>query len=564
MNPWREMRGMPRDLWILAAAILVNRIGSMAVPFLSLYLIRHLGHDTAVAGLMLGSYGAGALLGATAAGRLCDRIGPGSILIGSMLASGGLLLAYPLLRTITALAVVTFALAATAEAFRPASLVVVTALAPRDRRKPAYAFARLAANLGMSIGPIVGGVLSELWFPSLFLVEGATSLLTALLVFVSPLRHRSRGVQMDDVPPSLAGGPASRDPILLALLVGVLLTGMIFFQFDSTLPLYLVRHLEMPGYSFGALITVNTLLIVFLELPLNSATAHWRHVWALGLGATLLGGGFGALALADGPFTLALSVAVWTFGEMILTPAATAAIAERAPVGRMGEYMGLHSTTTGLSFMLGPSAGLLVLNHFGPQVLWPCALAVGVMAALIFGTATAKIPRQTSLQADTVALEAGPVEQMPPEVVPSEDAAARGGAETGLVVSPEAAGSSRLGPSTDVASLRQARQPAPCPSSEPAYDPPPCLDQNGTVRGGQRGSLSSPPSVDAAGRERSPRMQPPRGTRRPTPRAMMASVSRGTSPLQGRSLLAARRRSSGPNLPRRMTRRRLRRRKRGG
>ncbi|WP_197041284.1 MFS transporter [Chondromyces apiculatus] len=386
------MRGLPRDLWILAAAILVNRIGSMAVPFLSLYLTRHLGHDVGVAGLMLATYGAGALCGATIAGRLCDRIGPGRILFGSMLGSGLLLLVYPLLRSVPALAVVTFALAATAEAFRPASLVVVTALAPRERRKPAYAFARLAGNLGMSIGPPVGGLLSELWYPSLFIVEGMTSLLAALLIFASPLRQRSQGLQMEDVPPSVAKLAVARDPVLLALLLGVLLTGMIFFQFDSTLPLYLVRHLDMPGYSFGALITVNTLLIVVVELPLNSATAHWRHAWALGLGAILLGGGFGALALAEGPFSLVMSVTLWTFGEMILTPAATAAIAERAPEGRVGEYMGLHSTTTGLAFMLGPSAGLLVLNRFGPGVLWPCALAVGVVAALIFGTATARLP----------------------------------------------------------------------------------------------------------------------------------------------------------------------------
>ncbi|HSN99092.1 MAG TPA: MFS transporter [Candidatus Nanopelagicales bacterium] len=392
MNPWRDIRGLPRDLWLLCGAILINRLGTMAVPFLSLYLTRHLGHDTSIAGLMLALYGAGALCGAPISGRLCDRIGPGRILVGSLLASGLLLLAYPLLRSVTALGAVTFALAATAEAFRPASLVVVTVLAPPGRRKPAYAFARLAGNLGMSIGPVVGGLLAGLWFPALFLIEGATSLLAALLLLASPLARRSNDACMDDVPPSAAGGPVSRDPVLIALLFGVLLTSMIYFQFDSTVPLYLVRHLGMSEAAFGAVITINTLLIVFIELPLNSATTHWRHARALGLGAVLLGGGFGALVLAEGPLMVAASVAIWTFGEMILTPAATAAIAERAPAGQVGHYLGLHSTTSGLSLVAGPWAGIAVLDRFGPEVLWPSALAIGLLAALILSLATARSP----------------------------------------------------------------------------------------------------------------------------------------------------------------------------
>src|SRR4029079_17928368 len=114
---------------------------------------------------------------------------------------------------------------------------------------------------------------------------------------------------------------------------------IIFFQDQAAMPLYVVRDIGLSEKAFWFLFTINTWLIVLLEVPLNTATAHWPHRRSLALGALLFGAGFGSMALATGPLSLAATVVVWTFGEMILFPGASAYVADISPPARRGEYM---------------------------------------------------------------------------------------------------------------------------------------------------------------------------------------------------------------------------------
>ena len=176
VKAWRDLRHLPRGVWVLFATTLVNRAGTMVLPFLVLYLTRELGFTDAQAGRVLGIYGAAALFAASLSGRLSDVLGPMKVIRNSLLASGAILLVYPLARTQWAVIAMTLALSLAAESFRPASLAVVADLVKPAQRKPAFALTRLAINLGMSIGPAIGGFLATVAFRWLFLVDGVTSI----------------------------------------------------------------------------------------------------------------------------------------------------------------------------------------------------------------------------------------------------------------------------------------------------------------------------------------------------------------------------------------------------
>ncbi len=390
-------------MWILAAATLVNRVGTMALPFLVLYLTRTMHVSPARAALALTVYGAAALVTVPIAGRLTDKIGPLAVIKASLFLSGVALLIFPLAHSFGTILAVTFVFAILNESVRPPSLALVSELVAPAQRKSAFALSRLAVNLGMSVGPAIGGILAVWSFRLLFVVDGSTSILAAivlLLAWPAGPRMGSREPQWDDAgelgrqieaegPGLLAPAhPAAdlrafRNRRMLYFLMAMIPAQLVFFQITSTLPLFLVQNLRLPESFYGTVFTLNTLLIIALEIPLNTATAHWSHRRTLALGAFLYAIGYGAFALVRGPAEVLASVVVWTFGEMILIPGSSAYAAEIAPSGRRGEYMGLYTMSFSIAFSLGPWMGAEVLQRWGGQALWGAAFVSGCISALL-------------------------------------------------------------------------------------------------------------------------------------------------------------------------------------
>jgi MFS family permease len=273
------------------------------------------------------------------------------------------------------------------EAFRPASLAITAELTNDENRKSAFVLVRLAINLGMSVGPAVGGILVTISYPSIFFVDGATSLLAGMVLLFSPLhfvRTRAQAARAEGRERAERG--AWSDRRLWFFLFSILPCGIVFFQHEGPLPLYIVQDLKMAESFFGLMFTLNTILIIVLEVPLNLATAHWPHRRSLTLGALLTGLGFGAMILAHGPLAIMATVIIWTFGEMIWMPAMSAYVADIAPPVRRGEYMGLYSMTFGVAFGLGPWLGTTVYQRFGALPVWCGALLFGLISAALLAT----------------------------------------------------------------------------------------------------------------------------------------------------------------------------------
>lgn len=428
-NPWRDLKGLPRGVWVLFFATLVNRAGTMALPFLVLYLTR-LGYPASRAGLMLTVYGVSALVTAPLAGRLADRFGSLVVMEASLVSSGLVLFAFPFARG-SWVAVAVALLAVTTESFRPANLSSISELVAPARRKAAFALHRLAVNVGMSIGPALGGLLATVSFPTLFRVDGATSVAAAALLTLFFRRAGKRddetaGVSgattagadaattdgaagttngiaaagTDDAGAVGPGGTVSgatvgresflrrqfgafADPRLAYFLIALLPLLLILFQNESVMALFLVRDLGMTEAGYGLMFTINTVLIILLEVPLNSATGHWSHRRALSLGALLFAVGFGSYGLATSAWGVAACVVVWSFGEMIMFPASSAYVAEIAPERKRGEYMGLYTMSFSLAFAVGPWIGTAVYERHGARVVWAGALVCGLLSTAL-------------------------------------------------------------------------------------------------------------------------------------------------------------------------------------
>jgi len=379
VNPWKGLRGLPREVWLLCASTLINRLGTMALPFLVLYLTEGRRWTPAEAGYGMMVYGAGALAAGPFSGRLADRLGHAHVLKASLWSSGALLLVLPYATTKPLLFALIFLWAGLTQAFWPSAMALLTSMARPEQRKAVFALHRLSVNLGMAVGPAVGGLIAHHSYRWVFWTDGLSTLagafLLGLLLKTPPRPELPHG--------HTPGRSPWRDRHLAFLLLPFIPALMVFFQIEGTLPLWVVRDLGLGSRFFGLLFTVNTLLIVVLEVPLNLAMAHWRHGRLLLVGCLCLAVGFGATAWARTYGTLVAVTIIWSFGEMILFPAMSDAVATLAPPDRRGEYMGLLSLSFAAALALGPWLGVLAYAQVGPKVLWLGTFLVAGLAGLL-------------------------------------------------------------------------------------------------------------------------------------------------------------------------------------
>jgi MFS family permease len=385
LNPWRGLGGLPREVWLLFATNLINRAGMMVLPFLVVYLTRERHFSAGQAGLALAFYGAAAIVAGPISGRVSDRIGALSVMRASLLMSGTVLMLFPLAHSRPAVYGMTMLWAGCAELFRPASLAAITHVVSAEQRKPAYALNRLAINLGMSIGPALGGFLAAVSFRAMFVVDAGTTILAGVVLTLLPWQKATGGsLDMKDGMNSPADARSLvHDKRLLIFLVATFLVGIVFFQHESALPLYLVQYLSQSPAFYGMLFTINTLLIVALEVPLNRATAHWPNAWALFMGCMLFAIGFGSLAFVTSATGVVVTVVFWTFGEMMLFPAMAAHLGEIAPIERRGAYMGAYSMSLSVALASGPWLGTQLLASTGPIGVWSIMFVLGALAAVL-------------------------------------------------------------------------------------------------------------------------------------------------------------------------------------
>jgi MFS family permease len=372
-----HLRALPAPAWVLFSGVFVNRLGSFVLPFFTLYLTRR-GYSPAQAGLAIGAYGVGGLVAQTLGGLLADRIGRRNTIALSMLSTGLVTLALWRAGSLALIYPLMFAMACLGELHRPAAGALIADLVPSEGRVAAFTVFRLAINVGWAAGLALGGLLADRDFDLLFIGDAATSV-TFGLISIAALPHGTRTARHEEV-----GLPTARASILadrgfLLFLGGALLSGAVYAQNVSSLPL----HIRDAGYgpsTYGFVQSLNGVIVVLLELPVIAWAQRQDRLSMVGLGSVLIGLAFGSLVFVETLPLLVGMVAVWTLGEILGSAASTAIAADRAPAHARGRYQSALGAMWSVAFAVGPILGTLVYER-NPSVLWWACGAVGLLAA---------------------------------------------------------------------------------------------------------------------------------------------------------------------------------------
>lgn len=375
-------RGLPREVWYLSLILLINRSGSMVLMFLPLYLTKVMHFTDFQIGLLIGGcYGVGGIAGAMLGGKLTSMFGPIRIQAISLALTVPMFLVVSAAASFFQVAVSLFILSLVAEMVRPASVTATTLFCGQELHKKAMGHNRLAANLGTAIGGALGGVLAGISYSLLFFVNAGTvaCALVALLAIFGLREPKNETNQSSD---EISTSPF-RDSTYLIFLLLTLLVAIVFFQLLSTYPKYLNEHVGINEFQLGILMAINTLIIVAVEMLLIHMVRNLSILKLVAWGSLFSCLGFGLLPFGTGFVFVALTVVIWTIGEMLAMPFAAVYVAGRSNNSNRGRYMGPYVTCYSTALIIAPIAGMWIYQN-NPNLVWHLSLGIGVLTFVGF------------------------------------------------------------------------------------------------------------------------------------------------------------------------------------
>ncbi len=379
--------GLPKSVWLLSSVVFVNRMGTMVLPFLTLYLTQIRGISPEHAGLMVGLFGVGGIIGSYLSGHLCTKVAPIYIQLVTLACVSIGFLTLSTLTSPISISIMLFCIGLCTEGFRPANATAIMTTCTPNVKARGFALNRLAINAGMSIGPAMGGFVALYSYYWLFYVDAATSCIafTVLLVFFKTLNPPRTESTPPKIPAS-RNNPALRDRRFLLFLCVLLPVFLVFMQFFMTLPVYFKVVYGFNEGHIGALVCINTLLIIGFEMILIQKVEPYPPLLMVALGSFFIGLGFLVLPFYISPLTAIVSIILMTIGEMLALPIAIAYCSNRGKTEDQGHYMGLYYSTLSLAVVLAPIIGMACFQRY-PNLLWPLcfvACTLGSIAFIVF------------------------------------------------------------------------------------------------------------------------------------------------------------------------------------
>jgi MFS family permease len=259
-------------------------------------------------------------------------------------------------------------------------------LVPPADRVRAFSLHYWAVNLGFAVAAVLAGLLASSGYRTLFLVDAATTLTFAALVYLrvpethpalqpgqapNARAHRATGTLLD----------VARDGVFMAFMLLTFAFAVVFMQHLSTLPVQMSDDGLRPA-EYGFVISLNAVIIVLVTVPLTRWLQRYPAAAVLALSGLFVGLGFGATAWASDVPTYALTVVVWTIGELIGSAVGPAVVADLSPASMRGRYQGMFTFTFSLAALVAPVAGGWVYDAWGGDALWLGCGAVSLAAAI--------------------------------------------------------------------------------------------------------------------------------------------------------------------------------------
>jgi predicted MFS family arabinose efflux permease len=389
--------------------------------FMGIWAIDKLGASSSALGVALL---VGACLAATTgyvAGHLSDQLGRRPLILAGWAILSVYVLLYALVGERTTLGLVVLAGAGMAGSIGwAATQAFVADLVPRERHESAFASLRVANNLGVVGGPVLGGVLLLVSWDVLFL--GVSLLSAAVFVLAWRLLPRRGAYAPDATPERGSFAVIRRDHVFALFLLSTALAYIVYVAYETVLPISLVDTHGLAPSTWGFLVILNPAMVTIFQLRLTRWTAGVSPLPKLATAILLMGLPFLVLSVSAAiPVVLAV-IFVFVVGEMLWVPTSQAVAAGLAPADLRGAYLGAFSSMGAVGFALAPFTGLLVRDAAGDTAMWGFFAVMAIVGAAV-GAFAMRLAYSRLAREGSISSPAPPDRPVEPALVPAATAA---------------------------------------------------------------------------------------------------------------------------------------------
>ncbi|HEX5641327.1 MAG TPA: MFS transporter [Thermoleophilia bacterium] len=388
----RRYLDFPGQFWVLTLGIFIYvGAAALAFPFEAIYLRQYLGTSMTMIGVVFGLVPLAVMPVQFWGGQLTDKLGRRVIIMVSVLVGVVWFVGFAFVTELWQVA----ALVALESAFgwplfQTASNAMIADLLPQERRQEGFGVTRAAMNFGVVVGPVMAGQALGFGvsFRVLFLsaAAGCLAMVVMMAVWIRESRPASATVRVRRVDERGRAGYRAvlHDRVFIVFCLAAVLPVFCIGNFGSIYAVYITDFLGVPSRTWAYLLTLNALIVVVVQIPLVTALRRRNRMLLLAASSALLAVGIGGSAFAGPVWSLVAFIAILSLGETLLSPVASAEVAELAPEAVRGRYMGVWTVVWNGGAALGPAFGGWAMDTVGGREAFVALLVVGLAGAVWF------------------------------------------------------------------------------------------------------------------------------------------------------------------------------------
>jgi len=384
-------REYPRTFWTLVVVTFIDHIGGFLLfPFFALYITKKFDVGMTEVGILFALFASSGLLGSFVGGALTDRLGRRNMIIFSLLTSAFGTLAMGFvdhLEFFYLIAVISGLFSSTGD---PAYNAIVGDLLPERQRAQGFSILRVAFNVSAAIGPAIGGLLAARSYMALFVTDAVISSIVAVIVYLTIPETKPEakpGTEGETFKQSFKGYfLVLRNTAFVFFILASTLAWTIYMNFNSTLGVYLRDVHAIPESGYGALISLNAVMVVFMQFWITRKLEKYPPMLMMAAGTLTFAFGFFMYGLFDSYIWFIIAMVLITIGEMITVPISNAEVINYAPEDMRGRYSAVYGLAWTIPAMVGPYLAGLIMDNYNPNWLWYACGILGALGAASFVT----------------------------------------------------------------------------------------------------------------------------------------------------------------------------------